>query len=169
MASINGLKLKAYKKVGVGEEGEIYSGSLYIGSKRLGTTTDDQWGGPAHYSFDQRILDKYVEAYNRFRPCPWGGEWTTDTLVGGLDELNRLEQRYKKLSYIGPRTLVYFTDGLNAASCIFKNTKTTTEESIKKSDSFKKCLKEFKDSIPDKIGEIQIFFFMNESDFDINI
>lgn len=65
MANINGLTLKALK-VFRGHEGEpLAQGNVYFNGKKLGFWSQDAWGGPDRFDFDESLLDNLVEQYKK--------------------------------------------------------------------------------------------------------
>lgn len=165
MASFNGLQLKNYKKVGVGHEGYIFSGTLYLNGKKLGTTTTDSWGGPDIYDFDTRVLKEIVSRYNeRFGNGLF--EMDLDCLVGFLDELNDLEKKYKKATKDRPLTLVWIRtvfDGLGLMTSV------SDEQKILNSKAYADVCKELDNRMSKSDKILSTEFYHGLDDFNIVI
>lgn len=68
MASINGISVRKLTHF-LGHEGEdLYQGTLYLGSKKLGFWSQDSWGGPDRVNLDDkysaRLLNAAITALN---------------------------------------------------------------------------------------------------------
>ena len=115
MASINKISLKNVKTFPDHEGCRIAGGDVWYNGKKLGHWQQDYYCGPDNYDFDERVLQKEVEAYKQSGLVE---EMFRD--VAGLDSLldDLLHQfwwiylalvgKYFKQGY---RTVIFFSDG----------------------------------------------------------
>ena len=62
MASINGITVKSLKRT-FGHEGEVlYSGDIYLGTKKLGSWSQDSWGVPDMIHLDKAYSQEKLNA-----------------------------------------------------------------------------------------------------------
>ena len=118
MASINGISIKSLKGFRDPEGMEIYQGNVYYKGKKLGFWSQDSWGGPDHFQFDESILDAEVEKFreselveDRYRKIT-----NVEIMLGEIVELARMEKEYKKRAKQGYTTLVWAHDGYGYSS-----------------------------------------------------
>ena len=63
VASINGVSLKKLSYF-VGHEGGCFQGDVYLDGKKLGFWSQDSWGGPDNFEFEQSpIIERAKEYY----------------------------------------------------------------------------------------------------------
>jgi len=113
MASINGVEVKNLKKF-VGHEGECEQGNVYLNGKKLGFWSQDSWGGPDTFDFDESALDKacsdfkagFPDSYKYKEFCD-----SKDVFIGYVTELKNIESYLKKDYKKGFKTTVLVTDG----------------------------------------------------------
>ena len=118
MASINGVAIKNLKMFR-GHEGEaLAQGSIYLNGKRLGTWSQDSWGGPDQFDFDESILKEacinfkagFPEDYRYREVCD-----EPDVFLGDLLKLVNLEKAFKGYFKRGYKTAIAVSDGFNMA------------------------------------------------------
>lgn len=66
MTKIKGIEFKNVKKFS-GHDGECYQGNLYLNGKKIGSQSQDSWGGPDDFDFTteeaEKEFKKIVETY----------------------------------------------------------------------------------------------------------
>lgn len=101
MAKIAGFELKAVKSFKDHDGYTIYQGNVYFKGKKLGFWSQDGWGGPDRYEFDERpyneaLVKVTVEDYPVLTHCfELGLTPNMDILMGELIELKDTEKQYK--------------------------------------------------------------------------
>ena len=126
MASINGISVKGLKKF-TGHEGEPLSqGNLYLGGKKIGFWSQDSWGGPDNFRFDQpwgwkmeRALNEKVTSLNadktihgeNYKGEPYVLEYSLERLMGDYIGLLYDEDAYKKAVKAGFAGVLIASDG----------------------------------------------------------
>ena len=118
MASINGISIKSLKSFLDHEGMEIYQGNVYYKGKKLGFWSQDSWGGPDQFGFDEGILDAEVEKFRnselveeRYRQIV-----NVEIVLNELVEICQFEKKYKKNAKSGFKTLVWAHDGYGYSS-----------------------------------------------------
>lgn len=111
MAKILGFEIKAVKEFKDHDGFPIYQGNVYFKNKKLGSWSQDAWGGPDQFDFDVR---PYNEAMQKFDldevlhlSTPYGFtlDADMDILMGELMSLKDDEKMYKKFAKKGyPKT-----------------------------------------------------------------
>ena len=113
MASINGVEVKNLKKF-VGHEGECEQGNVYLNGKKLGFWSQDSWGGPDMFEFDESALNKACSDFKDGFPDSYKYKDICDSkevFMGYVTELKDIEGYLKKDYKKGCKTTVLVTDG----------------------------------------------------------
>ena len=134
MAKINGIQIKNIKTFKDHEGCPIAQGTVYYKGKKLGEWSQDSWGGPDIYRFDERILNEELEKFKksdlvdrRYR------EFTSlDSLLGAVINLADDEKSFKRGVKKGYTALVLFDNGCTAEGYFCMGTKAE----IRKSKNF---------------------------------
>jgi hypothetical protein len=160
MASINGVKITGLKKY-VGHEGEAFQGNVSLNGKKLGFWSQDGWGGPDIFEFDESVLDDAVNAYKKALDKE---DWfNAEGLLGDLLALVDDERYYKKGVKSGYPTFVRFSNGIQVSGYY---TKSTDVDKIKASNSYAAYLakveKNFVKGLP-----LDTAIYVSPSDFDV--
>lgn len=115
MATINGVTIKNLKTFR-GHEGEaIAQGSIYLNGKRLGFWSQDSWGGPDQFDFDESVLKDacknfkagFPKDYKYLAVCD-----EVDVFLGDLLQLADLEKKLKGYFKKGYKNAVVVSDGI---------------------------------------------------------
>lgn len=123
MARINNLSLKKVHKF-VGQEGNMYQGNLYLGSKKIGFWSQDGYGGADWYDLEPNIslekLKTIVDNLNATKREYFDiqnhetGEvkrmtmpYSLDSVMIDLLELNNIEKNYKDFTSDGYDGVLY--------------------------------------------------------------
>ena len=131
MAQINGISLKKVTHFKDHEGCPIAQGTVYYKGKALGEWSQDSWGGPDIYRFDERILNAEVEKYKE-------SDLVEDkyrnfvSLNGLLNELLRLisdEKSYKQGVKKGYNALVLLDRGYRCEGYYTNGSKDQIEKS----------------------------------------
>ncbi len=67
MASINGVSVKKVKYF-VGQEGGCFQADVYLDGKKQGFWSQDSWGGPDNFEFDEDVIESRANDYYRRNP-----------------------------------------------------------------------------------------------------
>lgn len=67
VASINGVSIKKLKFF-IGQEGGCFQGDVYLDGKKLGFWSQDQWGGPDNFDFNEAPLKERAREYYSTHP-----------------------------------------------------------------------------------------------------
>lgn len=113
MAKINGIEIKGVK-IFLDHEGcQIAQGNVYYKGKKLGSWSQDSWGGPDRFGFDTSILDKEVKKYRDSNKVKEEDKsiCNLEILLFDLLELKDIEDEYKKCIKKGYKLYVRATDG----------------------------------------------------------
>lgn len=97
MASLNGVEIKNLKKFS-GHEGEpLNQGTVYYNGRKLGYWSEDGHGGPNHYDFDTKQLDRAFFSYkSMFRGTKSYDYTEIDSFMADVVGIMLLEKEYKK-------------------------------------------------------------------------
>ena len=167
MASIGGISLKNVKNFKDHEGMTITQGDVWYKGEKLGFYTEDSWGGPNSYDFNERSLDEVVKtvAESDFVKNKDKKIFNLDILLWELNNLREDEKIYKKALKAGYRTLVIADDGFHYSSYWTKDNPEDAIKSTYHADWIKKIKsKMFKDWTEDKIK-----IYGNIEDFNINV
>lgn len=118
MAKICGFELKAVKEFKSHDGYPICQGNVYFKGKKLGSWSQDGWGGEDWYEFDKAPYDKALaktdlSGYEQFADCyKYGFSPNLDILLGEVLRLRDLEKPYKKFAKQGYGKMVCFTSDM---------------------------------------------------------
>lgn len=167
MASINGISLKNVRTFPDHEGCRIAGGDVWYNGKKLGHWQQDYYCGPDNYDFDERVLQKEVDAYKQsdlvkeeYRDVVGLGCLLEDLLH--LKERETICKRYFKK---GSRTVVFFSDGYHFT--YFWTPK--DKESALTCDFFKKTLAECQESFLEGEKLEVAAYEAGTADFDITV
>lgn len=123
MAVINGLSIKCLKQFR-GHEGEpVFQGDLYLNGKKLGSWSQDSYGGPDNFMLDGgrkqvRVLDDIVKGMYPEKARSFGTEenpivikYGLESLIVDLLDLMHDEKTFKKAVKNGYDGTLVVTDG----------------------------------------------------------
>lgn len=122
MATINGISVKGMKKF-FGHEGEpCFQGNLYLENKKIGTWSQDSWGGCDNFyiekSYSERLLNKAVVSLNLDKEYrggtaekPFVLEYNLERLLDDYISLVQDEKEYKKAVKAGYAGVMILSDG----------------------------------------------------------
>lgn len=113
MAKINGIEIKNVKHFADHEGAPIAQGDVWYNGKKLGFWSQDSWGGPDQYHFDESVLNDAVKSYvaSDYVPAKYKVIADLDCLLGDLINIKETEKRAKKGFKDGYKTYVEATDG----------------------------------------------------------
>ena len=117
MASINGIAIKSVRKFRDHEDCMIAQGNVYFNGRKLGFWSQDSWGGPDRFDFDESLLSKEVESYRLHAPMEkeeYRAFADLSCLLYDLLALTDEEKTYKKGVKQGFRTYVSVKDALRS-------------------------------------------------------
>lgn len=117
MAKINNIELKAVRRFADHEGFMIAQGNVYFKNKKLGFWSQDSWGGPDRFDFDEELLSKEVESYRLHAPMEkeaYRKFADLSCLLCDLLALTDEEKTYKKGVKKGFRTYVSVRDALRS-------------------------------------------------------
>lgn len=112
---VNGIDVKSLKRF-TGHEGECYQGTVYLDGKRLGFWSQDSWGGPDTFEFDESLLDKACADYKDGFPEDYMYKEVLDSkdvFMGAVVAAKHVEKDLKRDFNNGYRTAIYVTDGFH--------------------------------------------------------
>lgn len=139
MASINGIQIKNLKKFKGHDCETLYQGSVYYNGKKLGSWSQDAWGGCDNYDFDPSVLDDEVKKFAKsdYVEDKYRDITRLDSLMFKLVELSENEKEYNKATRQGYNSYIVATDGYHVLS--YCSTRTDKND-IVKNDFHKKFL-----------------------------
>ena len=119
MASINGVTIKNYKNFKGHEWEDLAQGSIYLDGKRLGSWSQDSWGGPDNFDFDASNLneacknfkDGFPRDYKYIEVCD-----NVDVFLGELARLMDTEKHLKKFFKKGYKVAIVASNGWMAST-----------------------------------------------------
>lgn len=115
MAKINGIELKGLKGF-MGHEGYCYQGNVYKDGKKLGFWSQDSWGGPDDFDFDESILDEACKNYKDGFPDEYRYKEFSDSkevFMAAVLDMKLKESDCKKEFKRGVKQVYYMTDGFH--------------------------------------------------------
>lgn len=115
MAKLNGIEVKAVKGF-TGHEGYCYQGNVYKDGKKLGFWSQDGWGGPDDFGFDESLLDDACRKFKDGFPDDYQYKDfadSKDVFMHHLVELRNIEKDCKKAFKDGFKAVIYLTDGFH--------------------------------------------------------
>lgn len=162
MASINGIRIKNLKTFKDHEEAICCQGDVFYKSRKLGFWSQDAWGGPDTFRFDESILNDEVRKYaqsdmveDKYREYA-----SLESLLCTLLEIMEDEKGYKYGLKKGYQIYVKITDGYHIRG-YFTNDPNTLE-----SETHKKFLADYTgEFFKDK--ELKTTVYKSLEDFDI--
>ena len=107
MAKILGFEVKNVKSFKDHDGYPIYQGNVYFKGKKLGFWSQDGWGGPDSFEFDERPYNEamkgmdLVETLNLSTPYGFTLDPDMDILMGELLKLKDTEKYFKKFAKQG--------------------------------------------------------------------
>ena len=116
MASINGVEVKNLNHF-KGHEGETcLQGNVYLNGKKLGFWSQDSWGGPDLFEFDETLLDEarlqfgegFEETYEHKRACD-----ALEVFLVTAAWVKRLESEMNRTFRKGYSVTIFLTDGFH--------------------------------------------------------
>ena len=153
MASINGIELKALKGF-EGHEGYCFQGNVYKDGKKLGFWSQDSWGGPDEFRFDESLLDKACSDFADGFPDDYEHKAVCgdiEVFMGAVLDLKLCEQDMKPVFKGGAKSIYFMTDGFHRSWMGFRGN--VTVEGVRKNcpdlvrkmedEMFKSGFKEF--------------------------
>ena len=146
MASINGIQIKSLKDFKDHEGITISQGNIYYKGQKLGFWSEDTWGGPDMYHFDESILDEEVKRYVASDMVKDEYKEFSDLgcLLAELRNLMDIEKGYKKCVKAGYKTYVYATDGYYVSSYFSPVDKEATKKLSYHKQFVEDCKKKFR-------------------------
>ena len=137
MAEINGITLKKITTFKDHEGCLISQGTVYYKGKALGEWSQDSWGGPDLFHFNEAVLEEEVQKYvnSDYVPVEYKGFFNLECLLGDLINLMSDEKTYKKAVKKGYNTYVCCDLGYQTTGYF---TCTVSKEAAKKSLAYAK-------------------------------
>lgn len=127
MAKINGIQIKNLKTFKDHEGAPCCQGDIWYNGKKLGFWSQDSWGGPDMYHFDESVLDAEVKKYAASDRVEPKYKDLTDLGIVLCDLLSLMDQEkaYKKCVKAGYKTYVEASDGfhVNGYYCMIPSRK----------------------------------------------
>ena len=118
MATINNVTIKNLKSFR-GHEGEVLAqGSIYLNNKRLGFWSQDSWGGPDQFDFDESVLKNACKNFKAGFPKDYKYVDLcdeADIFISYLLKLIELEKALKRFFKKGYKNAVMVSDGFDIA------------------------------------------------------
>lgn len=111
MAKINGVEVKAVKSF-IGHEGPCYQGNIYKNGKKLGFWSQDSWGGPDVFEFDESLLDEPFESFKDSFPESYMNKDYIEkgSFIHDILTLKDIEKDCKKEFKKGFKAVFFITD-----------------------------------------------------------
>lgn len=115
MAKINEIQIKNLKTFRDHEGAPCCQGDVWYKGKKLGFWSQDSWGSPDCFAFDEHVLDAEVEKYKNSDMVEERYKEFTDLAILLNDLLRIMEQEkaYKKCVKKGFKTYVEASDGFH--------------------------------------------------------
>ncbi len=112
MASINGVTVKAIKVFKDHEGLPVAQGNVYFNGKKLGFWSQDSWGGPDNFDFNEKVLDNVVDQYRKSSLVDpeYKDIVSAESLISEIIGLTEDEKQYKKMLKQGYVTYVVWSD-----------------------------------------------------------
>lgn len=126
MASVNGITLKALKTFKDHEGMEIAQGNLYIGRKKIGSWSQDAWGGPDIINLDPPYDERKLEQCFMDRGF--------ENLEMGLWRLLSLKQDEDLWKSSGSTRLFIADDGYHQIWLDIDEPETTVDDVLRRGD-----------------------------------
>lgn len=117
MARINGVEIKSLKGFR-GHEGYCYQGNVYLNGKKLGFWSQDSWGGPDEFDFDDSVLDEACKRYKEGFPDEYEYKDFCDSkeiFLHAVLNLKLHEQDCKPEYKKGAKSVYLMTDGFHCS------------------------------------------------------
>lgn len=123
MAKMYGVEIKSMRTF-IGHEGECAQGNVYYNGKLLGFWSQDAWGGPDRFDFDEHLIDEAVEKYKLFLPKDNILFQFVDAacLLDEIVQLSYMEKKFKKYTAKGYHTVVKVDNGMGYSLGAFNYT-----------------------------------------------
>lgn len=162
MASINGVTIKNLKTFRGHEWEEVAQGSIYLNGKRLGFWSQDSWGGPDTFDFDESILNEAVKNFKDGLPRDYKYLDIIDTtiFIGELLRLIDTEKYLKKDFKKGYKVAIVVSNRYCASSLATMVDYDNTALLTKYAKDIEEMKSEFRDA------DVHIF---RPNDFDLTI
>lgn len=138
MARLMGVEIKNLKKFKGVEYPDNYQGDIYLDGKKQGFWSQDSWGGPDRFDFNEEEIQKTAKEWNKKTNSGY------DDIEVFMDELlhfTQIEKDVKKYFNKGYKTMVVMKSGV-ADSFVALPELTDEESAIKEC---KKEIEKFKD------------------------
>lgn len=170
MASINNITIKNLKFTEDHEGMRIWHCDVYKNGKKLGHASEDYYGGPAEFFFDEKLLDEEVKSYSqsvyvedRYRHIV-----NAQIFITAIVRLTKDEKEWKK----GIKRDGYYTFVRGKVKgCIYEgyHTNTTDSENILESEDYKNWIEYLikKHNCKDS-SQIKTTIYRDSSDFNVN-
>ena len=116
MAKINGVEIKNLKSFLDHEECLCYQGNVYLNGKKLGFWSQDSWGGPDIFSFDDALLDDACNSFYEGTPESHPSRFVfkeKDVFMSKVVDIKEIEKTCRKLFKGGCPAVYYVTDGFH--------------------------------------------------------
>ena len=141
-------------------------GNVYYKGKKLGFWSQDSWGGPDRYDFDERVLEDAVKSYAKSDRVEdkYKDIFNLDCLMQDILNLAQDEKDYKKCVKKGYKTYVRASDGFHVSGYYCME----TPEQIAKTDYHKKFLQNIKETFFQNT-KTDLKMFSSPSDFVLEI
>ena len=113
MASSGGISIKSLKNFEDHEGFTIYQGNVYKNGRKLGFWSQDSWGGPDTFCFDEKELSEAIAHHRESGKASSGFMEFPDAemLMVEIVHLAEDEKLYKKAAKSGYSSLLIATDG----------------------------------------------------------
>ncbi len=159
MASTNGITLKKVTHFLDHEGCQITQADVYYQGKKLGFWSQDSWGGPDRYDFDESVLDEEVKRYaaSEYVEDKYRSIVDLDILLNDLVNLLEKEKVYKKGQKKGFTTYVEADAGYRGTCGYYC---CETEAEVRQSAYFK-------DFVSKQRKDAKISIYTGAADFNI--
>ena len=129
MAKINGVEVKNLKEF-TGHEGVCCQGNVYKDGKKLGFWSQDGWGGPDMFDFDESLLLDAGRDYQAGFPDDYKyREFAADAdcFLYAVVKLKYIESDCKKAFRKGWKAVFYMNDGFHYSRLPLEDVMTVSE------------------------------------------
>lgn len=162
MASINGVTIKSFKTFRGHEWEECSQGNVYLNGKKLGFWSQDSYGGPDTYEFDEDVLKKACSDFKDGFPRDYRYLDVCDDIDVFMGELTRLiteEKHLKKFFNKGYKVAIIVSNG-------YYSTTLATVDDCNNTALLTKYAKDIEEMKADIKGDAEVYIF-RPNDFDL--
>ena len=167
MAKINGVEVKAVKTFKDHEGCSISQGNVYVDGKKVGSWSQDAWGGQDSFDGCEELIKERAEMLKE--GCDKGSKYydfqnEPDIFMNNLMKLMEDEKQYKKAKKNGYKTILLVSDGFHINGLMIRDKMAPKEVKSRYSNT----IKEYKSKMFKNVY-IDVRSYSSDSDFNLTI